>query len=489
MKDGIVKNTIILIATSMIIRVLSLVNRIVLTRLLGEEGIALYVITLPSLGLFMTFAGFSLNIAVSKVIAENAVTGRHSEKKILSVAVAIGLAASAATILLALAILKPLIVYGLKQENAFFPLLASVFFLPLIALNNVFRGYFNGKNRMATSAYATLVEQVSRIACAFLLLYLFLSRGLIIAVTLAVLAMGGGEIVSLAFILWKMRKERPRPNASTAPPTNALLKVAIPTTASRLVGTFTYFLEPIVYTAALTLVGLGPGEILRRYSAITAYGIPLITLCSFVSTSIATVVIPSISKSRALGNDRMVNYYIKKSCLLSLVPGILISVLITAYGRDYMLLIYRTETGSVYAEKLGALFILFYLHAPLAAVMQAVGRSRVLFRVSLITSVIKLGLIFGLAFIPRVAHDYLIAALLVNTYLSTAWIYFYLKNNFKFRFSFAEILNVLILTALTISTHIILKAGFSNYLLNTVLLALMFFIYCKALKITRFDYK
>ena len=47
MKDGIVKNTIILIATSMIIRVLSLVNRIVLTRLLGEEGIALYVITLP----------------------------------------------------------------------------------------------------------------------------------------------------------------------------------------------------------------------------------------------------------------------------------------------------------------------------------------------------------------------------------------------------------------------------------------------------------
>ena len=128
MKDGIVKNTIILIATSMIIRVLSLVNRIVLTRLLGEEGIALYVITLPSLGLFMTFAGFSLNIAVSKVIAENAVTGRHSEKKILSVAVAIGLAVSAATILLALAILKPLIVYGLKQENAFFPLLASVFF-------------------------------------------------------------------------------------------------------------------------------------------------------------------------------------------------------------------------------------------------------------------------------------------------------------------------------------------------------------------------
>ncbi|MCK9537389.1 MAG: oligosaccharide flippase family protein, partial [Bacilli bacterium] len=73
MKSGIVKNTIILIVTSMIIRILSLVNRIILTRLLGNEGISLYVITLPSLSLFMTISGFSLNIATTKVFAENSV--------------------------------------------------------------------------------------------------------------------------------------------------------------------------------------------------------------------------------------------------------------------------------------------------------------------------------------------------------------------------------------------------------------------------------
>ena len=489
MRAGIVKNTIILIITSMIIRILSLVNRIILTRLLGEDGIALYVITLPSLGLFMTFAGFSLNIAVSKVVAENTATGKYAEKKVLRAALAIGLLASAVTILLVVIILKPLVVIGLKQENAFFPLLASVLFLPLIAVNAVYRGYFNGKNLIATSATATLVEQVSRIALSFLLLYLFIDRGLVIAVTMAVLAMGGGEAVSLLFILAKMRKERPRGNDGSARPADALLKVSIPTTASRLVGTFTYFLEPIVYTAALTLTGLGPEEILRRYSAITAYGIPLITLCSFVASSIATVIIPNVSKSHAEGNVGMVNYYIKKSCLLSFLPGILISVLITAFGREYMLLVYRTETGSVYARNLGSLFILFYLHAPLSAVMQAVGRARVLFRISLITNIIKLALIFALAFVPRVAHDSLILALLINTYLSTLWIYFYLKNHFKFKFTGAEILNVAILTALTVASHLILKTFISHYLIHTLLLALLFYLYCRALKITRFDYK
>jgi hypothetical protein len=68
----------ILIITSLIIRLLSLFNRIILTRLLGNDGINLYVISLPSIMLYMSVAGFSLNTALSKVIAENTVTNKDS---------------------------------------------------------------------------------------------------------------------------------------------------------------------------------------------------------------------------------------------------------------------------------------------------------------------------------------------------------------------------------------------------------------------------
>lgn len=81
MRIKLIKNTLVLIATSLIIRVLSLANRIILTRLLGNEGISLYVIILPSLMLFMSIAGFSLNTALSKVIAENAVSKNTPTRK------------------------------------------------------------------------------------------------------------------------------------------------------------------------------------------------------------------------------------------------------------------------------------------------------------------------------------------------------------------------------------------------------------------------
>lgn len=90
MKNTLVKNTLILIITSLIIRLLSLFNRIILTRLLGNEGISLYVISLPSIMLFMSIAGFSLNLVLAKIIAENQVTKKYSDKNILKKAILIG---------------------------------------------------------------------------------------------------------------------------------------------------------------------------------------------------------------------------------------------------------------------------------------------------------------------------------------------------------------------------------------------------------------
>ncbi|HPT89797.1 MAG TPA: oligosaccharide flippase family protein, partial [Bacilli bacterium] len=68
-----IKNTFILIISSLIIKVLGLLNRILLTRLLGHEGISLYILSLPTIILFISLCGFSLNTAVSKIVAMNTV--------------------------------------------------------------------------------------------------------------------------------------------------------------------------------------------------------------------------------------------------------------------------------------------------------------------------------------------------------------------------------------------------------------------------------
>lgn len=489
MKNELVKNTLILIITSLIIRLLSLFNRIILTRLLGNEGISLYVISLPSIMLFMSIAGFSLNIVLSKIVAENQITKKYSDKAIIKKAVFIGIMTSLITAIILLLSIKPLVYIGLKQEKVFYPILSCILFLPLVAFNNIVRGYYNGKNLINISAYANLIEQVSRIIVATLFLYLFLPYGIIISVTMAIISMGIGELISLIYSLIILKKQKFVSINTINNPTKDIVRVGLPTTMSRLIGNFTLFLEPIIYTLALTILTFTSEDILYKYSAVTAYAIPLITLCSFISQSIATAVIPNISKANASNNIKEINFYIKKSCMLSIIPGILVSILITVYGYEYMNLVYDTEIGANYVTTLGALFIVYYIHSPLMAIMQALGRQKFLFKFNIIASLLKLGLIFGLSFVSFISYNSLIISTLLITILSTMYIYFYLKNTYKFKFSFSDKLNVILLIVLTILSLIILKAGINNYLLNSLLLSILFIIYAKILKITRLSDK
>ena len=64
MKNKILKNTLILLITNLIIRALGLFNRVILTRFLGEQGISLYTLILPTIMLFLSISCFSLNTSI-----------------------------------------------------------------------------------------------------------------------------------------------------------------------------------------------------------------------------------------------------------------------------------------------------------------------------------------------------------------------------------------------------------------------------------------
>ncbi len=54
----------------MITRFLGFINRIVMARIMGEEGIGLYNMALPTLFLMYTISQIGLPIAISKRVAE-----------------------------------------------------------------------------------------------------------------------------------------------------------------------------------------------------------------------------------------------------------------------------------------------------------------------------------------------------------------------------------------------------------------------------------
>ena len=69
-KSKFIKSTIILIIGGFITKILGLIIKIVTTRYMGDEGIGIYMLIMPTFMLFITIAQLGFPIAVSKLVAE-----------------------------------------------------------------------------------------------------------------------------------------------------------------------------------------------------------------------------------------------------------------------------------------------------------------------------------------------------------------------------------------------------------------------------------
>lgn len=489
-KNSFIKNTLILIISNFVIKILGLFNRVLLTRLLGNEGISLYIICIPTIILFISFSGFSLNTAVSKVVATNNVTRKYSDKQILKKSLFIATFVSIIGMIILLLIIHPLSTKWLKQPNAYYPLLTTIIFMPLVAYNNCLRGYYNGLKKINISAYAGVIEQTSRIISSVIFLYIFSSKGIVVAVTMTMLAMSIGELIALIFTLALLSKSKLHNYRSQANPQEEILKIAIPATSSKMVGSLTYFFEPILYTLALTLIGFNNQEISFRYSEVSAYAESLLTMFSFISVSIAVAIIPHISEAFVLNDQRKIQLYIKKTLLASAIPGILFTILLFFYSSEYMHLFYKTDIGSRYVKQFAFIFIASYIINPLVAIMNSIGRAKETFIVSTICNILKLAMIFGLAFIERINYYSLMLASAISLFIVTLIIYMRLKNLFLFSFNFPEKVNVIILIILSMITIIFFKNIIHlNFLIVSGLVAILFLFSLFFLRIFHLDNK
>ena len=81
MKNKFIKSTIILIIGGAITKILAMVIKIFLTRTIGDNGIGIYMMILPTFNLFITLCSLSLSTSISKLISER----KNSKKIVLSI--------------------------------------------------------------------------------------------------------------------------------------------------------------------------------------------------------------------------------------------------------------------------------------------------------------------------------------------------------------------------------------------------------------------
>lgn len=400
------KGTMILLVAGLITRILGFINRIVLARFIGEEGVGLYMMAFPTFILVVTITQIGLPVAISKRVAEAEAQGDFNKiKKILVVSLATTISLSL-IFTPALFFLAPQLSQILfTDERTLLPLLAITPIIPIVAVSAVLRGYFQGRQNMKPGAISQVVEQLVRITLIAVLTKTFLPYGIEYAAAAAMVSAVIGELASLLYLLttFKLRKRfRLRRHffqymGSGKTTLKELMSIALPTTGSRMIGSISWFFEPIVVAHSLALAGVAASLATKQYGALTGFALPLLMLPSFVMNSLSTSLVPAISEAHSKKDYRMIEHRLQQSMRFSFLTGGLSIVILYVLAEPLMVVMYGSKSGTEFILLMAPFFLFYYFQAPLQATLQALDLARAAMINSLIGNIAKLAVIFLLA--------------------------------------------------------------------------------------------
>ena len=373
-KNKFVVATLILIIGGFITKILSMVIKIVMTRLVGTEGIGLYMLVNPTFMLFIAICTLGMPTAISKLVSED----KRNNKKLVFSAVAIAIIINI-LIMLTILISGRFIANNLLHEpRSYYSIIAIGLVLPFISISSILRGYFFGKQKMIPHVISNITEDITRLISIILFTPLFLMKGLEYAVSFLILSNIISELTSIIILFFflpknfKLNKNDITPNLSNI---KDILEISLPTTGSRLIGTIGAFFEPIILTFFLLKTGFTNQYILTEYGVLNGYVMPLILLPSFFTGAISQALLPVVSQGYSNKKYKYVRNKIKQALFFSLLIGIPATLIFTFIPEIPLKLIFNTNEGINYIKVLAPICLLHYIQAPLTSTLQAIGKS------------------------------------------------------------------------------------------------------------------
>ena len=203
-KDKFLKGALILTVAGIIVKVIGSVNRILLSRLLGGEGIGLYQMAYPIYLLALSISSAGIPVAISIMVAEKAALqdykGANRVFRIsLSVMVVTGAAFSALLYFGAGWLIEHQYVRDSRAYYAIAALAPAIFFVTILAS---YRGYFQGMQRMLPTGASQIAEQLVRVVTMVAFAWYLLPRGLEYAAAGASFGAGPGAVAGLAVLIY-----------------------------------------------------------------------------------------------------------------------------------------------------------------------------------------------------------------------------------------------------------------------------------------------
>ena len=375
MKEKFINSVIILLIGGLLTKLLGMFIKIMMSRLIGTEGLGLYMMVLPTFSLFIGIGQFGLPTALSKLVAEKRKNNIKLFFSILPISLFINL-----LLIITIIVIAPVLANNLLHDpRCYLPILAIAVVIPFTSLSSICRSYFFGKEKMVPHVVSNLLEDIVRLTLMIIGIPFFLPKGLEYAVCYIILSNVISEGVSILVLFLFLPKKIQLKKEDLIPKKDYMkesLSIGIPNTTGRLLGSIGYFLEPILLTTTLLSLGYSSKFITTEYGILSGYVMPLLLLPSFFTMAISQALLPVVSREYTRGNYTFVRRKIKQAILYSLAIGIPVTIFFIIFPEFPLKLIYHTNEGISYMRFLAPVCLFQYIQSPLSSCLDAMGRSR-----------------------------------------------------------------------------------------------------------------
>ena len=406
LRSSLIRGTVQLAAASILTRIIGLANRMILSRLIGAEGLGLFQMILPLYALLAVLAGLGLSGAVTKMVADRSATGDTAgQLQVCRIATRLVLAASAATAILLWA--APALWRQLIPDQR---ILSTLRLMPaaflFAALSSILRSYTQGQGWMLPTALSQIAEQVIRVAVGLVAAYLLLPYSL----EKALLGLFGGVIageiacLTLLFLMQLPAKRKTPPlqlGQTSAEMIKELFSLALPILLIRLSTSITQTVESLMIPARLQAAGFSAVRATTIFGQLAGMALPLLFLPTVLIIPLTTTLVPAVAAATTLRQRGRLETLVNLSLWGTLGLGTLSAALLYLGAPTFTVILYGSADAARLVIKLAPLAPFAYLQFTTAAILHGMGRPAYAVASDLLGTAVSLAIIYHLTALPH----------------------------------------------------------------------------------------
>ncbi len=395
-KNTLVRNASILMAATIISRIIGLIYRRPLGEILGPVGLGYYGYASNLYSVLLLISSYSIPMAVSKIVSERLAKKEYKNaSKIFRGALLYALVVGGAAGLLAFfggGFLLPA-----NQQNAIPALQVLAPVILLSAILGVLRGYFQAHNNMTPTSVSQILEQIMNAIVSILAAWILVSNmggtgsrgGAIYGAVGGTMGTAAGVLTGLAFMIFvyfvnrktfarRCRLDHHRNEESYGEVFSLIFLMVTPIILTTFINNASNYIDSYLYAGIQGWHGMHADAISAAYGEFSNYYIPVINIPLALASASTSAMMPEVSGAYALRQFDRANASINQTIRLTMFICIPATVGLTVLASPVMGVLFPAATDL--AAKLlltGSTYVIFTaLCTVTGGALQSIGKQR-----------------------------------------------------------------------------------------------------------------